>query len=115
MSDGTAVFACARPGGTKHCFGYFVIVSLMLFGLRGLMSHRMALSWWCGEIADHQNDGCSVSDGTGSFACVRPGGFPHCFGCVVAFSQMMDGMCCLCSHRMALSCWCDELRTAMWR
>ena len=54
LSDGTAVFACARPGGTKHCFGYFVIVALMLFGLRNLMSHRMALSCWCGEIADHQ-------------------------------------------------------------
>ena len=63
----------------------------------------------------HGVDGWSMSDGTASFACVSLGGFPHCFGCVAAFSQMKDGMCGLFSHRLVLSCWCFEKPIAMWR
>ena len=53
MSDGSAVFACALLGGTKHCFGCVVIVSNVFFGLRGLMSLSCGtfmlvrcVDWW---------------------------------------------------------------------
>ena len=41
LNDGTAVFACALLGGSKHCF------TKVFLGFRGLLRHGVALScWW---------------------------------------------------------------------
>ena len=47
LNDGTAVFACALLGGSKHCFGCFAIDAHVFFGFRGPLRHGVALScWW---------------------------------------------------------------------
>ena len=51
-------------------FFFFFAVSRIVVGMRGLLSHRMAPSCFDIELST-ASDGCSNSDGTTVFACVR--------------------------------------------
>ena len=78
----------------------------------GLLGHRIKFSCGCDDLL---TDGWR-SLGTVVFLRVHVQEAPNIASFVLSlFHWFFFGLRGLMSHRVALSCWCDELRTAMWR